>query len=52
MLDVNAKKRKESAGCIEQELMTEIERVRRTLTLQLSDKDKEIDKLKEKLEGK
>ena len=32
--------------------MSEIERVQRTFTLQLSDKDKEIDMLKQKLEGK
>ena len=31
--------------------MSEIERIQRTLTLQLSDKDKEIYKLKQKLEG-
>ena len=32
--------------------MSEIERAQKTFTLQLSDKDKEIDKLKQKLEGK
>ena len=37
---------------IEKELMSEIARVQRTLTLQLSDKDKEIDKLKQIMEGK
>ena len=31
--------------------MSEIARLQRTLTLQLSDKDKEIDKLKQIMEG-
>ena len=32
--------------------MSEIARLQRTLTLQLSDKDKEIDKLKQIMEGR